>query len=1188
MTQAIGSFTAAGLDLEEATRAVQGLANMAAFSGAGMTEYHGILPQVAQALTAGTVKLMDWKSFENRGMGGKKVVEFFANMAEHMAGAGLIGEDQDAQTAIMEVAKRLQSGDLTMRSSLNDDESPYSDWFDSSVLSEALMAYTFDTKDPEERAKMEEHLKQLGYAEDEMDQVFKLAEMARRSATEVRTLTQLVDTTGEAIGSNWTNIWSNFIGDFKQATSTFTFLSQSLSSGVDTMLGPLVKLSETFRDSGAGKILWGDMLLAQNAEGEYEKVWNDELGRWERVEGALDHLVEAVGKPFDAITAGLADAFHVDGEQLGTFLVGMCQSFEQFTQSLVISDDAALGLYEAAKGVGAALQVVGQIIADVIGVFFTVADAARVFIDPLIDIGAALGGLVGKLLVAFADEFFKIRNALIEVIQPLFEVGGGIGDMVTAFFDWADIPGIIDNVGSYLAELVHILFDFIDIPGKIHWFADFIGDITGWNAAMEEAAKQTEATGEKVSAFDIWLQNLTKNPVIGFFANLASTIKDKVGGAIEGIHKFFDGFFDQDVFNENGEKVATNLGRIHEVVKPFVETLESFKPKVEEFFKSLGEGIKIVIDIAGGFIEGIGGIASGIGDLVGKLGEMFLAWGPIQDLTQKLTEFKDGAIQWFLDLPNKIGGAASEMPGHLESIKTNLGGVFEWFNTTAEYFKNVSGEQFIQDVKNMFLGMVESIKTSFENLQNLNPQTIVDGIVNFIRSIPARVTAAFEGLKGILDDNQESVLNGFIVNMFKFDPEKAVTLDDSFKFIREMLNAKLVEIIHWWQGIAAESNTIPEFIANLFIEIGAIISNKIDEIKNFFANITPQSIVDAITTKIQEVITGVGQFITDQLGKIGEWIKPGSGTELQTAFITNIQAPIQQAFDGVKQWLNEAAAKSQTIPGFIANLFAGAKERLEAKIGELTQGFQGLNFVETVDKVVGDTGTWIDTKFGPFFDTVGSVFDARFPELSGKVDTGMGNLKGSITGNAHEIAGEVQDSLDKTDSIPEFIGSIFGKIVDKVKEGIGNVVKMISEFQPEDLWTALRDFSNKVQVKIQELFPDLAPFTNDAYNKIWLFFDHLKNDSGTWEETLEHITKWIEAHVQRAIDFVTWHLDNASVFVQKKVWEVFNKLSEIPGPIGDVFESFANGLEGTEWKAGAAVRTLPGKLASRSCYSYTS
>lgn len=1181
MTHAIGSFTAAGLDLEEATRAVQGLANMAAFSGAGMTEYHGILPQVAQALTAGTVKLMDWKSFENRSMGGKKVVEFFANVAEHMAGAGLIGGDQEAQDAIMEVARRLQSGELTMRQSLNDDESPYSDWFDSSVLSEALIAYTFDTKDPEERAQMEEHLANLGYAENEMEQVFKLAEMARRSATEVRTLTQLVDTTGEAIGSNWTNIWANFIGDFKQATSTFTFLSQTLSNGVDMILGPLVKLSETFKESGAGKILWGDMLLVENELGEYEKVWNEELHRWERVEGALDHLVEAIGKPLDAIIGGFADAFHVDGEQLGPFLVGVCQSFDQFAQSLIISDDAALGLYEAAKGVGAAIQVVLQIIADVIGVFFKAADAARVFIDPLIDIAAAIGGLVGKLLVAFADEFFEIRNALIDVIQPLFEAGSGIGDLITLFFDWADIPGIIDNVGSYLAALIHVLFEFIDIPGKIHWFADFIGDITGWNAAMEEAAQKTQETGEQVSAFDIWLQNLMKNPVIKFFADLASTIKDKVGGAIESVHKFFaNGFFDEDVIDpETGERVATKFGRINDSVKSFADTLNTFKPAVETFFRALGDGILVVVGVVGGFIDGISKMVFGIGELVGKLGEMFLAWEPIQNLTQKINEFKDGAIQWFLDLPNKVGEMSSKLTGHFDGVKNTFGGIFDWFNSTAEYFRTVSGEQFIQDVQNMFGGMVETIKGTFDNLKNLDPQTIVDSITSFLGSIPDKLTASFEDLKMRLDGVQESKLNDLIVKWFKFDPEQVLTLDDSFQLIKQMLNDKLADIMTWWQGIADESNSIPQFIANLFIEIAAVIANKFEEIKNAFLNANPQEIISSILGSIEGAITSASEAIMHGIHVFGGAISPEFETELLSKFMLHVLKPVQDGFGKVKTWLEETAAKSNTIPEFIANVFIGIKDAIVNKFQEIKESLKDFDLATAITSGITNIEGFAKEKFGPFFDTIHGVFQARFPELSNEIDSGMATFGSTIDTKSADIKTKIENNVRAFMDDPfTYMKHKFLDILHEIDVFLYKAVNAIKNFQPGDLFEGIANIADTIKEKLELLFPNLTPMLENTFGSISTFFTNLKENSGTWGELASTVGTALKDGLLGGVDLIFKGFDKLANFLKDQAEKICGKLSELPGPVGEFFGMVGDKIKGTDDIASEGVRSLPGKF----------
>ena len=72
MTRNIGTFTAAGVGLEEAAAAIQGIANLAAASGSSSQQASTAMYQLSQALAAGTVKLMDWNSVVNAGMGGEK------------------------------------------------------------------------------------------------------------------------------------------------------------------------------------------------------------------------------------------------------------------------------------------------------------------------------------------------------------------------------------------------------------------------------------------------------------------------------------------------------------------------------------------------------------------------------------------------------------------------------------------------------------------------------------------------------------------------------------------------------------------------------------------------------------------------------------------------------------------------------------------------------------------------------------------------------------------------------------------------------------------------------------------------------------------------------------------------------------------------------------------------------------
>lgn len=71
MTRNIGTFTAAGVDLKTSVGAIQGIANLAAVSGSNSQQASTAMYQLSQALATGTVKLMDWNSVVNAGMGGQ-------------------------------------------------------------------------------------------------------------------------------------------------------------------------------------------------------------------------------------------------------------------------------------------------------------------------------------------------------------------------------------------------------------------------------------------------------------------------------------------------------------------------------------------------------------------------------------------------------------------------------------------------------------------------------------------------------------------------------------------------------------------------------------------------------------------------------------------------------------------------------------------------------------------------------------------------------------------------------------------------------------------------------------------------------------------------------------------------------------------------------------------------------------
>lgn len=71
MTESIGRFTAAGVDLDTSVAAIQGIANLAAVSGSNADQASNAMYMLSQAMSAGTVTAYQWNSVMRAGMGGE-------------------------------------------------------------------------------------------------------------------------------------------------------------------------------------------------------------------------------------------------------------------------------------------------------------------------------------------------------------------------------------------------------------------------------------------------------------------------------------------------------------------------------------------------------------------------------------------------------------------------------------------------------------------------------------------------------------------------------------------------------------------------------------------------------------------------------------------------------------------------------------------------------------------------------------------------------------------------------------------------------------------------------------------------------------------------------------------------------------------------------------------------------------
>lgn len=206
MTKNIGTFTAAGIDLDTSVNAIQGIANLAAVSGSTSQQASTAMYQLSQALASGTVKLMDWNSVVNAGMGGQVFQDALKETARvHGVAIDSMIEEQGS------FRETLSQG-----------------WLTSEILTDTLQKFTLTTEGLTEAQIAENRamLKAKGYTDAQIDSIFKLGTTATNAATKVKTFSQLFDTLKETAQSGWTQTWELLVGDFEQSKEMLTGLSE--------------------------------------------------------------------------------------------------------------------------------------------------------------------------------------------------------------------------------------------------------------------------------------------------------------------------------------------------------------------------------------------------------------------------------------------------------------------------------------------------------------------------------------------------------------------------------------------------------------------------------------------------------------------------------------------------------------------------------------------------------------------------------------------------------------------------------------------------------------------------------------------------------------------------------------------------------------------------------------------------
>ena len=444
MTRNIGTFTAAGIDLETSATAIKGIANLAAGSGSNAQQASTAMYQLSQALAAGKVSLMDWNSVVNAGMGG----ELFQNALKETAKE--MGIFVDTSKPFRET---LQDG-----------------WLTADVLTKTL------TK----------------FAEDES---------LLKAATEVKTFTQLLDTMKESVQSGWATSWEYIIGDKEQAASFFTAISDGFNKmiqpstdarnsmlkfwnehgGRTAVIEGLTNVMQSFQKVMRGISMAWEMVfppmtgqklvdlsnkfkdltekfkITDQTAGKIGAVFKGFLDTVVMVKDGIVSLIKGIS-PIKEIFSGMGSSILDATSKIGKFFSGLRESatqaniFDNITGKLKTAfEGLANFILNLKENVGIALDYISEL--NFAPFFNAISNGFKSVYNLLKPIFQGIGDVIGSVNM---DTFFNTLKGglfiqVVGMLKGVFDEIKGVGESAGGFIE--TLSGIGENISDALASV---------------------------------------------------------------------------------------------------------------------------------------------------------------------------------------------------------------------------------------------------------------------------------------------------------------------------------------------------------------------------------------------------------------------------------------------------------------------------------------------------------------------------------------------------------------------------------------------------------------------------------------------------------------------------------------------------------------------------------------------------------------
>ena len=496
MTASIGKFTNAGVDLDTAVSAIQGISNEAARSGANANEASRAMYNFSQALSTGSVKLIDWKSIENANMA---TVEFKQQLIDTAVALGTLTKEGDdyvsTTTNIQGKVSSAFNATKDFNGSLN------YQWMTSEVLTQTLANYSKNVEEMNENEKQIYHDQLMGIYQNEekVKQIMELGVQSSKAATEVKTFTMMMDALKEAAGSGWAQTFEILFGNIEEAKDMWTGLNNVLSGVIGGMSDARNNLLQGWKDLG------GRTDILNGISNAYKGLLS-----------VIKPIKEAFRDVFPPMTA--------------KSLKNFSENFVKFTDRMKLGKTEAGNLKDTFKGVFTIFGGLAKVLGLVTKLIFPLQTVLGKGLSIILSITGAIGRLITGTVnwITQSGLLQNVLSKLMSVITPVFntimQLGSKAFDTISKFLSenismpdfskftsigdvfkyiWDSIKGFMDKLPSIdqIGDRVKGAFDkiFHAVPedsklsgamGSISdMFNKFIGDPGELKAKAKESTK---------------------------------------------------------------------------------------------------------------------------------------------------------------------------------------------------------------------------------------------------------------------------------------------------------------------------------------------------------------------------------------------------------------------------------------------------------------------------------------------------------------------------------------------------------------------------------------------------------------------------------------------------------------------------------------------------------------------------